>query len=164
MEDLRAHLVRIVEAHLEEILDRLMQAYTVEIPRVAEASAEERALIREAARRTSVAFLEVYARGDRVQTEAIDDARRVTVARAGELFDREDIIAMLRIANQVMFQTARALVEKEMGADPSRAADIEQALNGFLGELERSERLIPGGDHALGELLTNAEAEDPDIR
>jgi hypothetical protein len=161
--DVRAAVARLVESHLEDILGRVMSAYDAAVPRFPAMRADERAMVREATRRTIRSFLSVYADDDRFSRSRLGEARRVTIARAGELFERAEILQMIAVARQVVFLSARELVEGAFGADPAREADVSAALDAFLDELERPERGVSDGGSALDRLLADAEAEGPDL-
>lgn len=158
----RAHIASIALEHIEVILDRLMQAYAAEIPRVSEGTPDDRRAVREAARRTIESFLEVYGGDATDERLHVRDARRVTTARAGERFERSEIEVMLRIARHVVFQMARDLVRRQMPVSPEQEADVDRALDQFLEQLQRGDR---AGDieSVLDELLSTAEREGPDL-
>ena len=163
MTETRREIARIVEHHLDEILDRTIAAYREEIPslRGADDNALER--VRESTRRATLGFLALYADPDSPARLILNEARRATVDRAGETYDRDEIVAMIRIGRQVVFHSAREFVAQELGHDAAREEDVRTSLEAFLNELERAEQLIPPADDAVHHLLANAEAEEPDL-
>jgi len=162
MVDIRRDVARIVELHLEEILDRTMDALVAEVPAVAAQDEEGRSLVRASTRHASLAFLSLYADPETPARLMLDEARRATFDRAGEQFDRTEIIQIIAIARSVIFQSARELVQKELGVDQKRERETAGALQTFLDELERDQALLEARD-AVGELLRTAEREEPDL-
>lgn len=165
MKAIRAEIASIVERHIEEILDDTMRAYAAEIPRLAGANAADLARARASTRRATLSFLALYADPGSPAHLLLDDARRATTDRAGEIFDRDEIVAMVRVARQVIVQRARGYVAAELGPEDvaRRQRDVEEALNAFLAELERTEQVAPEIDDALHHLLAQAEKEGPDV-
>jgi hypothetical protein len=163
MEDIRREIARIVELHLEEILDRTMDALVTEIPAVARQDDDVRALVRASTRHATLAFLALYADPESPARLMLGEARRATVDRAGEIFRRDEILAIIRTARQVVFQAARGYVNAERGSDPEREQDASGALEAFLNELENDESNLGTSRDAVGDLLLAAEREDPDM-
>jgi hypothetical protein len=162
MTDIRREVSRIVEIHLEEILDRTMAALVAEIPAVAAQDDDGRALVRASTRHASLAFLSLYADPETPARLMLDEARRATFDRAGEIFDRSEIIQIIAIARNVIFQSAREFVQTELGADPKRELETRAALESFLDELERDQAVLQPRD-TVGDLLRAAEREEPDL-
>jgi len=159
----RRRIATIVEEHLDEILDRTMDAFDAELPSVANATQAERHGVRESVRRAVLAFLTLYAEPESSAREQLARARVATVDRAGESFDLEDIVAMLRLSKHVVFQTARALVDAELGDAPERDNEVRKALEAFLDELAQTAELpLPRAD-AVTSMLASFEDEDPDF-
>lgn len=161
--NVRRTIARIVEHHLDEILDRVMAAYRSEIPAVRAAPESVLARVRQSTRRATQAFLALYADPESPARQVLNEARNVTVDRSGELFDREDIIAMIRVGRQIIFTSARGYVRAEVAVDPAHEHEMAEALEAFMRDLERTEELLPKADDALHELLAAAENEEPDI-
>jgi hypothetical protein len=156
-------IARTVEHNLEEILDRTMDAFAAEIPNVAAAPEAIRRRVREGTRRAMLAFIALYADPDSPARTVLSEARRVTIDRAGEDFEREDIVAMLHVARIVVYRSTRDFVAASKGSDPATDAEIEAALVAFLDELERTEQALPQTDDAVHHLLVAAEGEEPDL-
>src|SRR5437899_4249098 len=115
MEDIRRLVSRVVELHLEEILDATMDAVVREVPAVARQDDEVRALVRASTRHATLAFLALYADPDSPARLMLSEARRATVDHAGEIFQLDEILAIIRTARQVIFQSARTYVNAERG-------------------------------------------------
>ena len=162
MTDIRRDVARIVERHLEEILDRTMAALVADIPAVAAQDDDGRARVRVSTRHATLAFLSLYADPETPARLMLDEARRATVDRAGEAFTRSEILEIISIARNVTFQSAREFVQAELGADPERELETKGALGTFLDEMERDPTVLEGRD-PVGDLLLNAEREAPDI-
>lgn len=164
MTDVRREIARIVEKHLDEILDRTLEAFAAAVPRLASADERTLARVRAATRNATLAFLAVYADPETPARPLLDEARRGTIDRAGEQFAKDEILTMMRIAPQVIYQVSSRHVRREMGEDPARERDSAEAMESFLEELERAERRSsPRGD-PMDDLLSAAEREGPDIR
>jgi len=163
MSAIRGAIARIVERNLESILDATMDGFIAEIPRIKESSPEARARVRASTRRATLAFLALYADAESPARMLLDEARRATIDRAGEAYEREEILAMFRIARHTIFHRARDLVQAEMGHDLAREEDTKVALEAFIAELEQNESLFPQADDALHHLLVEAEREEPDV-
>jgi len=164
MEDIRRLVTRVVELHLEEILDQTMEAIVREVPAVARQNDDVRALVRASTRHTTLAFLALYADPESPARLMLTEARRATVDHAGEIFQLEEIQAIIRTARQVIFQSARAYVNAERGHDdPESERQATEALESFLNELEREENTIGRSRDAVGDLLRAAEREEPDL-
>jgi hypothetical protein len=161
--DARPTIARVVEDHIDEIVERVLASYDAAVPRFKRMSERDRDPVREATRRTILSFLGLYAGDDRFARTGLDEARRVTLGRAGAIFDRDEIMAMISAARHVVFMSARELVQMEIGADPAREADINAALDAFLEELERPERSMADAGSALDRLLLDAESDEPDL-
>ena len=161
MPTLRHRVARMVERHLDEILDRTMQAFAAEIEAVRHADDDTLVRTRASVRTAILAFLGVYVGATTSSRSLLDDARRATVARSGEMFKREEITSMLSIARHVVYQSARQYAAAELDAEAT--ADIDAELEAFLDELERDERTIAPASDAVQELLLSIEAEDPDF-
>ena len=116
MEDIRRLVSRVVELHLEEILDATMDAVVREVPAVARQNDEVRSLVRASTRHTTLAFLALYADPESPARLMLNEARRATVDHAGEIFQMDEILAIIRTARQVIFQSARTYVLAERGA------------------------------------------------
>lgn len=157
----RHAVARVVERHLEEILDRSMQAFSAELESVRKADEDVLVRTRAAVRRVVLSFLLIYAEPRASSRILVDESRRATVERAGEMFPREEILTMLRIARQVVFSSTREFASAELTEDD--AVDIDEALEGFLDELERDERTIEPADHAVRDLLASVEDQEPDL-
>src|SRR5687767_4140744 len=114
MEQIRREIATIVERHLDEILDQIMVIFRAEIPQVAEADDARARRVRGSVRQTLLAFLGVYADPTSPARVLLDEARKVTIDKAGDDFDRSDIIAMLRIARHVVFGMTRGFVSREL--------------------------------------------------
>ena len=164
MEDIRRLVTRVVELHLEEILDQTMEAIVREVPAVARQNDDVRALVRASTRHTTLAFLALYADPESPARLMLTEARRATVDHAGEIFQLDEIQAIIRTARQVIFQSARAYVNAERGHDdPESERQATEALESFLNELEREENTIGKSRDAVGDLLRAAEREEPDL-
>ncbi len=162
---LRKKIAWIVERHLDEIVDATMAAYLRSIPAVATASAKELKLIRGATTRATEAFVHMYADPEAPGRQYIQQARAATIDRAGETFARDDIVEMINIGRQIVYQTARRLVEKELSVSEADRATIQSALDVFLTELELAdEPIVEVTPDIVMQFLTIAEAEEPDIR
>jgi len=159
----RRAIARIVESHLDEILDRVMAAYEVEVPSVAASTDATKRRVRESTRRASLAFLALFADPETPARQVLNEARNATVDRAGEMFERDDIIAMIRVGRQVVYQSARTYVRDHVTVDPAHEDEMSVALEAFMRELERTEELLPQADDALQHLLASAETEGPDL-
>ena len=162
MSTIRRDVAGIVEAHLEEILDRTMAAIISDVPAVAAQDDEGRARVRASTRHATLAFLSLYADPETPARLMLDEARRATVDRSGEIFERSEILEIISIARSVVFQSAREFVQKELGADADRERETRVALESFLDELGRNQEL-PQTRDAVGELLRSAEREEPDL-
>lgn len=145
------------------ILDRVIAAYKAEIPAVRAAPDAVTARVRQSTRRATQAFLALYADPETPARQMLNDARNATIDRAGELFDREDIIAMIRVGRHIIFQSAREFVRAEVAVDAEHETEMAGALEDFMRELERTEELLPQTDDAIHVLLASAENEGPDI-
>jgi hypothetical protein len=163
MDEVRAAIAKIVQGHLDEILVKTMDAFDAGIPSVANASPDVRELVRESTRRAVTSFFTLYADETSPGRETVGRARRATIERAGELFEKEDILAMMRIARQVIYQTARTYVRRQVEVDPELSEEIVHALDGFMNELERVEELLPRTPDAVEQFLRAAESEGTDI-
>ena len=164
MEDIRRLVGRVVELHLEEILDATMDAIIRDVPAVARQNDEVRSLVRASTRHATLAFLALYADPDSPARLMLNEARRATVDHAGEIFQLDEILAIIRTARQVIFQSARTYVNAERGgADPDSERQVTDALESFLTELESEENVIGKARDAVGDLLRAAEREEPDL-
>jgi hypothetical protein len=164
MEDIRRLVSHVVELHLEEILDTTMDAIIREVPAVARQDDEVRSLVRASTRHATLAFLALYADPDSPARLMLTEARRATVDHAGEIFQLDEILAIIRTARQVIFQSARTYVLAERGAvDPESERQVTEALESFLTELESEENTIGKARDAVGDLLRAAEREEPDL-
>ena len=164
MEDIRRLVSRVVELHLEEILDATMDAVVREVPAVARQNDEVRSLVRASTRHTTLAFLALYADPESPARLMLNEARRATVDHAGEIFQMDEILAIIRTARQVIFQSARTYVLAERGAvDPESERQVTEALESFLTELEQEENTIGKARDSVGDLLRAAEQEEPDL-
>ena len=164
MEDIRRLVTRVVEQHLEEILDVTMQTIVSEVPAVARQPDEVRDLVRASTRHTTLAFLALYADPESPARLMLSEARRATVDHAGEIFAMDEILAIIRTARQVIFQLGRQYVNAERGsADPQSEREASEALEAFLTELEREESTMGKTRDAVGDLLLAAEREEPDL-
>ena len=161
MPTLRHRVARMVERHLDEILDLSMQAFISELEVVRDATEDELRRTRASVRTAILAFLGLYAGPSSPSRGLLEEARRATVARAGEMYEREDIVTMLRIARQVVYTSAHRYAAEEL--DAVATAEIDAALDAFMDELERDERAIEPGLDAVRELLRSVESEDPDL-
>jgi len=150
-----------VERHLDEVLDTAMQAFSAEIDAVRNADDATLVGTRASVRTAILAFLGLYAGPSSPSRSLLEEARRATVARAGEMIERDEIVTMLRIARQVVYQSARRYAAEELDADAT--ADIDAALEAFMDEMERDERAIAPGSDAVTELLRSVEADAPDL-
>src|SRR5215831_18249352 len=129
MSDIRRDVARVVEEHLEEILDRTMEAIVREVPAVARQTDDVQALVRASTRHATLAFLALYADPESPARLMLNEARRATVDHAGEIFQLEEIHAIIRTARAVIFQLGRSYVNAERGAeDPTSEAEATQAL------------------------------------
>lgn len=163
MPNIRRRITAIVEENIDEILDRTMDAFVAELPSVANAAPAVRRGVRESVRRALLAFLTLYAEPESSAREQLVRARQATIGRAGESFELDDIVAMLRLSRRVVFHTTRALVEAEEGGPTGSGSEIRTALEAFLDELERTgEPVLPHAD-AVGTLLASFENEEPDF-
>lgn len=164
-ESLRRMIAEIVEKHLDEIVDETIAAYVRSIPSVATASAKELRLIRAATTRATQAFIQMYADPESPARQFIQQARAATLDRAGEVFQRHDIVEMISIGRHVVYQTARRFTEAEIGVTEVERADIQAALDVFLTELELAdEPVMEVTPDVVMHFLTQAENEDPDIK
>jgi hypothetical protein len=164
MEDIRRQLSRVVETHLEEILDTAMDAIVREVPAVARQNDDVRGLVRASTRHATLAFLALYADPDSPAKVMLNEARGATVDHAGEIFQLDEIRAIIQTARQVIFQSARTYVNAERGRiDPDSERQVTEALETFLTELEREENPIGKAPDSVGDLLRAAEREGPDL-
>jgi hypothetical protein len=163
VDEVRRAIARIVEQHLDEILDRTMESFDAALPSVANAPDDVRTTVRLSTRRATLAFVALYADPDSPARVVLEEARGATLYRAGELFEREDILEMLRIGRQVVFQSAREYVREAIDVAPNLEAEISSALESFMVELERAEEVVPRTDDAIRHLLADAEKEGPDL-
>jgi hypothetical protein len=163
VEPIRKDVVQLVERHLDEILDRLLEAMSSRVPAVAAAPTETRERVRSNARLAILAFIGLYADPDAPARLMLSEARRATVERSGEPFGSGEIVTMLHVGRDVVLKEARAYLREELGEQPALEADLERALDVFVNELERGEQSAsPLGD-SLNELLLAAESEGPDL-
>src|SRR5258706_6370605 len=161
MEDIRRLVTRVVEEHLEEILDVTMATIVREVPAVTRQPDEVRELVRASTRHTTLAFLALYADPESPARLMLNEARRATVDHAGEIFQMDEILAIIRTARQVIFQSARTYVLAERGGvDPESERQVTDALESFLTELEQEENTIGQARDAVGDLLLAAEREE----
>ena len=164
MEDIRRLVTRVVEEHLEEILDVTMATIVREVPAVARQPEDVRELVRASTRHTTLAFLALYADPESPARQMLSEARRATVDHAGEIFAMDEILSIIRTARQVIFQLGRQYVNAERGqVDPESEREVTQALESFLTELEREENTIGEARDTVGDLLRAAEREEPDL-
>ena len=164
MEDIRLLVSRVVEEHLEEILDATMDAIVREVPAVARQNDDVRSLVRASTRHATLAFLALYADPDSPARLMLNEARRATVDHAGEIFQLDEILAIIRTARHVIFQSARTYVNAERGhVDPESERQATEALASFLNELEQDESTLGKSRDSVGDLLRAAEREDPDL-
>ncbi len=163
MDDIRRRIATIVERHLDEMIDQIMVIFSAEIPSVANADEGGQRRVRGSVRHALLAFLGVYADPASPARVLLEEARRVTMDRAGEEFDRGDIVAMLRIARHVVFGMTRAFVTRELEVAEEDEADVDAALEAFLSELERPEHRVAQAEEAVTHLLQMAEAEGSDV-
>ncbi len=164
MEDIRRLVARVVEEHLEEILDVTMETIVREVPAVARQNDDIRALVRASTRHATLAFLALYADPESPARLMLTEARRATVDHAGEIFAMDEIQQIIRTARQVIFQLGRQYVDAERGHDdPESQRQADEALESFLTELEREETTMGRTRDAVGDLLRAAEREDPDL-
>src|SRR5437660_2758204 len=164
MEDIRRLVSRVVDLHLEEILDATMDAIVREVPAVARQGDDVRSLVRASTRHATLAFLALYADPDSPARLMLNEARRATVDHAGEIFQMDEILAIIRTARQVIFQSARTYVLAERGGvDPESERQVAEALESFLTELESEENTIGKARDTVGDLLRAAEREEPDL-
>lgn len=162
---LRKQIAEIIEQNLGEIVDATMQAYVREIPAVATAPAGALRAIRASTMRATSAFVSMYADPASPADPFVKRARAVTIERAGEILEHDDILELIRVGRATIFRTARDIVARELVVPPDTRTELEQALDAFLTELERSESLVPTvGPDALNQWLSAAEIEEPDIR
>lgn len=164
MENVRRSVARVLESHLDEILDVTMDSIVREVPAVARQNDEVRVLVRASTKQATLAFLAIYANPATPRREILDQARRATVDRAGEIFQRDEILMIIGTARHVIFQLGRTFVHAEYGdLDPDSEKELAEALASFLSELERAdEQFVPRRD-PLEELLRTAEREGPDL-
>ena len=156
MEDIRRLVARVVEQHLEEILDVTMDAIVREVPAVARQTDDVRALVRASTRH--------YADPESPARLMLTEARRATVDHAGEIFAMDEILQIIRTARQVIFQLGRQYVNAERGhVDPESERQATEALESFLTELELEENSIGKARDTVGDLLRAAEREEPDL-
>jgi len=164
MEDIRRLVARVVEEHLEEILDVTMETIVREVPAVARQNDDIRTLVRASTRHATLAFLALYADPESPARLMLTVARRATVDHAGEIFAMDEIQQIIRTARQVIFQLGRQYVDAERGHDdPESQRQADEALESFLTELEREETTMGRTRDAVGDLLRAAEREDPDL-
>jgi hypothetical protein len=164
MEDIRRLVTRVVEEHLEEILDVTMATLVREVPAVARQPDDVRELVRASTRHTTLAFLALYADPESPARLMLSEARRATVDHAGEIFAMDEILAIIRTARQVIFQLGRQYVNAERGHDdPQSEREASEALESFLTELEREENTLGRTRDSVGDLLRAAEREEPDL-
>ena len=164
VKDIRRDVARVVEEHLEEILDRTMEAIVSEVPAVARQSDDVKALVRASTRHATLAFLALYADPDSPARLMLNEARRATVDHAGEIFQLDEIHSIIRTARTVIFQLGRNYVNAERGKeDPESEAEATKALESFLNELESEEASFGRTRDAVGDLLRSAEREEPDL-
>jgi len=106
----------------------------------------------------------LYSDPDSPAKVMLTEARRATVDRAGEIFQLDEIRAIIQTARQVIFQSARTYVNAERGrVDPESEQQVTEALETFLTELEREENTIGKARDTVGDLLRAAEREGPDL-
>jgi hypothetical protein len=161
---LRARIAEIVERHLDEITDETMAIYVRRIPTVARATPEQRALVRAATMRAARAFLALYAEPTGPARDLVAQARAATIERSGEIFERADIIEMIRLARRTFYSAARRFVEGEIVVTADQRAEVERQLDAFLDELERSDEIVTRvPPDALADWLARAEHEEPDL-
>jgi hypothetical protein len=164
MEDIRRLVARVVEEHLDEILDVTMETIVRDVPAVARQNDDIRALVRASTRHATLAFLALYADPESPARLMLTEARRATVDHAGEIFAMDEIQQIIRTARQVIFQLGRQYVNAERGHDdPDSERQADEALESFLTELEREETTMGRTRDAVGDLLRAAEREDPDL-
>jgi hypothetical protein len=164
MEDIRRVVSRVIESHLEEILDAAMDGIIREVPAVARQNEDVRALVRASTRHTTLAFLALYADPESPARLMLTEARRATVDHAGEIFQLDEIRAIIQTARQVIFQSARTYMNAERGRiDPESERQVTEALETFLTELERDDNTIGKARDTVGDLLRAAEREGPDL-
>ena len=161
----RARIAEIVERHLDDIVDETMRAYVQQVPSVARASLDEQGIVRAATTHATKAFIDLYAGSSGPARDLVDRARAATIERSGEIFDRSDIVEMIRVARRTIFASARMFVEREIAVTEDQRAEVQRQLDAFLDELERSDDIVTHvPPDALTEWLARAEQEEPDLR
>ena len=164
MEDIRRLVARVVEEHLDEILDVTMETIVRDVPAVARQNDDIRALVRASTRHATLAFLALYADPESPARLMLTEARRATVDHAGEIFAMDEILQIIRTARQVIFQLGRQYVNAERGhVDTESERQATEALESFLTELESEENTIGKARDTVGDLLRAAEREEPDL-
>ncbi len=164
MATLRARIVDIVERNLEILVDASMSAYVREIPSVATASAKQLRTVRAATTRAMRAFLEMYRDPETPPQPYLDQARAATIERAGEIVDRDDIVAMIRIGRRAIVDAARSAVQDELAIPRPQREELEEELDAFVQELERAdEKVATVTPDVLTRWLSRAELDEPDL-
>ena len=163
MADIRRDIARIVERHLEEILDRTMETLVAEVPAVTRQDDAGRARVRASTKHATLAFLAVFSDPESPARVMLDEARRATVDRAGEIFQRDEILSIIAVARHVIFHSARDIVLAERGADAETEREVAVAMEAFLTELERDETIMASSRDPVDDLLRAAEREDADL-
>src|SRR5947208_736372 len=137
---LRKQIAEIVERHVDDIVDETIAAYIRQIPTCATATADQLKMIRAATKRTTLAFIQMYADPNSPSRPFVEAARSATVERAGEEFEHDAISAMIDIGRRTVYAGARRFVEQELKVPESQSAQIRAALEAFLTEMEHADR------------------------
>lgn len=162
MQPVNARIGALLEEHLDQLLEAVLAAYDRSIPRVAACSPEERILVVSGTRAGIRAFATLLADPGAPAATQLARARGATVDRSGEVFARNEILDMVRIARQVVAHMMRELAGSELTLTDQQRTEVEATLDAFNGELARAEGVdIP--PTAVDLLLERAEQDEADL-
>lgn len=163
MDPVRARIGVLLHEHLDELLHVVLAAFERSIPRVAACNDTEREMV---VRGTSAAlrsFARLIADHEEPAAPLLSYARTATIERAGEVFTKDEILEMMKIARQVLVHTMREIAGAELGLTDVQRAQLDATLDAFLSEIGRAEgEIVPATSVDL--LLAAAEDDEVDLR
>lgn len=162
MQPINARIGALLDENLDVLLEAVLAAYDRSIPRVAACSPEERSLVVSGTRAGIRAFATLLADPAAHAAGLLARARTATVERSGEVFTRDEILDMVRIARQVVAHMMREIAGAELDLTDSQRAEVEAVLDAFNDELARAEgEVLP--PTAVDLLLRRAEQDEVDL-